>query len=615
MPFGTEITADGSAHFRLWAPAAQRVELLWSAGIEPPARSLKPLKMQRCEDGWQRLTLPEARAGDRYRYRLDDGLAVPDPAARFQPDDVHGPSQLIDPLAFDWGANEATWRGRPWHEAVIYELHVGAFSASGDYAGIERRLDYLLELGVTALELMPLADFPGQRNWGYDGALLYAPDASYGHPDALKRLIRAAHQRGLMVLLDVVYNHFGPEGNYLHCYAPAFFHSDRHTPWGAAIDFAGPQAHWVREFFIHNALYWIEEYRFDGLRLDAVDRIIDESQPDLLDALAERVQAGPGRDRQIHLILENDDNDARRYERAPMARTLIEPTPMGRAPMGKPRHFTAQWNDDLHHALHHLLTGETDGPYQDFVSSPGSGSGSSLGSGFGSSPRADSSPDTRACSEYSTTDLLARALTQGFAYQGEHSAFRAGKRRGTPSRHLPPAAMVNFLQNHDQAGNRAFGERLHQLIAPEALDAAFALILLAPSPPLLFMGEEFDAESPFLFFCDFGAELAAAVREGRRREFARSAAFADPASRARIPDPNDSETFERSRLNWGWREHIGRVTSAEPPDGSQQRRFRACQRLLALRRTRIEPLIPRIQQGWRGLRLWPRPAVGPLEHE
>ncbi|MFP4075721.1 MAG: alpha-amylase family glycosyl hydrolase, partial [Halochromatium sp.] len=340
MPFGTEIAADGSVHFRLWAPAARHVELLWSAGTGPPARSLKSLKMRPCEDGWHRLTLTEARAGDRYRYRIDGGLAVPDPAARFQPDDVHGPSQLIDPLAFDWGATEAAWRGRPWHEAVIYELHVGTFSASGDYAGIERRLDHLLELGVTALELMPLADFPGQRNWGYDGALLYAPDASYGHPDALKRLIRAAHQRGLMVLLDVVYNHFGPEGNYLHCYAPAFFRSDRHTPWGAAIDLDGPQAHWVREFFIQNALYWIEEYRFDGLRLDAVDRIIDTSEPDLLDALAERVQAGPGRDRRIHLILENDDNDARRYERVPIERASIERASSEPTPRGKPRHFT-----------------------------------------------------------------------------------------------------------------------------------------------------------------------------------------------------------------------------------------------------------------------------------
>ena len=568
MPFSAELLSKGGVEFRLWAPGAARVELLLTAGDDDSkgpnpctqdaaaTKTLTPrcVQMRRQTDGWYRLQVAEARAGDRYHYRIDGGLVVPDPASRFQPDDVHGASQLIDPLAFDWGETEARWRGRPWHEAVLYELHVGAFSASGDYAGVEARLDHLLELGVTAIELMPIADFPGRRNWGYDGALLFAPDAGYGRPHALKQLIRTAHERGLMVLLDVVYNHFGPEGNYLHAYAPAFFHSDRHTPWGAAIDFDGPLAPWVREFFIQNALYWLEEYRFDGLRLDAVDRILDTSQPDLLDELAARVQAGPGHDRQIHLILENDHNDARRYERDPG---------------GRPHQFTAQWSDDLHHALHQLLTGESDGPYQDFVSTP----------------------------ERSTTDLIACALTQGFAYQGEPSVFRDGRRRGSASAHLPPSAMVNFLQNHDQAGNRAFGERLHQLIPPEALDAALALILLAPSPPLLFMGEEFDAESPFLFFCDFGPELADTVREGRRREFARSAAFADPARRAAIPDPNDPETFERSRLDWHWRDPGGETTLAATDIDRQRRRFIDCRRLLALRRAHILPLIPLIEQG------------------
>ncbi|WP_242518751.1 malto-oligosyltrehalose trehalohydrolase [Halochromatium roseum] len=579
MPFGTEISAGGGTSFRLWAPSAKQVELLWSTDPKQPERSAR---MQRTDDGWHALELVEARTGDRYRYRIDNGLAVPDPASRFQPDDVHGPSQIVDPLAFDWGAAESAWHGRPWHEAVIYELHVGTFSTGGDYASIESRFDHLLELGVTAIELMPLADFPGQRNWGYDGALLYAPDACYGQPDELKRLIRAAHQRGLMVLLDVVYNHFGPEGNYLHCYAPAFFHPDRHTPWGAAIDLDGPQAHWVREFFIQNALYWLEEYRLDGLRLDAVDRILDTSQPDLLDELAQRVQAGPGRMRQIHLVLENDHNDARRYERTTK---------------GQPHHFTAQWNDDLHHALHHLVTGETDGPYQDFISD----ARSSPDSSSGSAPDSVLEPNARF--EDRTTQLVARALTQGFAYQGEPSAFRDGHRRGTPSWHLPPAAMVNFLQNHDQAGNRAFGERLHQLIPTEALDAAFALILLAPSPPLLFMGEEFDADSPFLFFCDFGPELADAVREGRRREFARSSGFTDAASRASIPDPNDPGTFTRSRLDWRWRDHPGKATGIDRryPDLSQQRRFSLCRRLLALRHAQIAPLIPLIEQGGKAL--------------
>jgi malto-oligosyltrehalose trehalohydrolase len=541
MPFGAQIDPLGGVAFRLWAPKSGRVDLHLRT-----AQGERAMRMTASDDGWHRLQVADARAGDRYHYRLDSGLAVPDPASRFQPDDIHGHSEIIDPAAFDWGPSELAWQGRPWHQSVIYELHVGSFGTNGDFAGVESRLEHLAEVGVTVIELMPLADFPGRWNWGYDGALLFAPDASYGRPDDLKRLVRAAHQRGLSVLLDVVYNHFGPEGNYLHCYAPGFFHPDRHTPWGAAIRFDGPDAHWVREFFIHNALYWLEEYRFDGLRLDAVDRIHDDSRPDILEELARRVHAGPGREREIHLILENDHNEARRY---------------ARDTNGRPRQFTAQWNDDLHHALHGLLTGETDGVYQDYEST----------------------------AERSTTHLLARALTQGFAYQGEPSRFRGGRKRGSPSAHLPPTAVVNFLQNHDQAGNRAFGERLHHLIPPQALDAALTLVLLAPSPPLLFMGEEFDAESPFLFFCDFGPDLADSVREGRRREFARSAGFTDEASRARIPDPNDPDTFERSRLDWH-----GLQTAA---DGPHRGRLAHCRHLLSVRRRAIEPLIPAIESG------------------
>jgi malto-oligosyltrehalose trehalohydrolase len=543
MPFGAEVLPGGGVRFRLWAPAARRVELLLTTGGAEHA-----LPMHAAGDGWHERLLDDAGPGTRYRYRCDGGLAVPDPASRFQPDDVHGPSEVIDPAAFHW--QDGGWRGRPWREAVIYELHAGAFSSGGGggggdgdrpggYAGIEARLDYLAGLGVTAVELMPLADFPGRRGWGYDGALLFAPDAVYGRPEHLKRLVQAAHARGLMVLLDVVYNHFGPEGNYLHLYAPAFFHQDRHTPWGAAIDFDGPQSRWVREFFIHNALYWLQEYRFDGLRLDAVDRIADSSEPDILEELADRVHDGPGREREIHLILENDHNDAQRYRRGPG---------------GAPVLFTAQWNDDFHHACHALLTGEQDGPYQDFHVRP--------------------------------LQALARALAEGFAYQGEASAFRDRRPRGTPSAHLPPLAFVSFLQNHDQAGNRAFGERLHQLVPPEAMDAALALLLLAPSPPLLFMGEEFDAPSPFLFFCDFGPELAAAVRDGRRREFARSAGFSDARSLEAIPDPNAALTFERSCLDW---------SCLEQP--RHRRRLTQVCALLRLRSDRIVPLLPRITRG------------------
>lgn len=540
MPFGATLMPAGGVHFRLWAPGATRIDLLLDQG-----RGEQTLAMPAAADGWFELTVPTAAPGQRYGYRIDAGLVVPDPASRFQPDDVHGRSEIIDPGAFPW--EDGDWRGRPWSEAVIYELHVGSFSAGGDYAGIAERLDHLVDLGVTAIELMPIADFPGRRNWGYDGALLFAPEASYGRPEALKHLVQCAHQRGLMVFLDVVYNHFGPEGNYLHCYAPQFFHPDRHTPWGAAIAFDGPQAHWVREFFIHNACYWLTEYHLDGLRLDAVDRIIDHSTPDLLEELATRVQQtlgwgtapGAAPARAIHLILENDHNQAHRYQRDAQ---------------GRPRQYTAQWNDDWHHACHALLTGEDDGPYQDFARAP--------------------------------LHWLARASAEGFAYQGERSAFRDGHPRGEPSADLPPLAWVTFLQNHDQAGNRAFGERLHQLIAPAAMDAALALLLLAPSPPLLFMGQEFDAPSPFLFFCDFGPELATAVRDGRRREFARSARFADPASRARIPDPNAEDSFQRSCLDWA---------ASERPAG--RHRLAWHRDLLALRRRHIQPLLAQISRG------------------
>ena len=558
--FGAEYLSESAVRFRLWAPSAKRVDLVLETGAVDGG-SAREERMKEAGDGWCELAVSGAAAGDRYRYRIDGDLLVPDPASRFQPDGVHGASEIIDPAAFQW--TDGDWTGRPWHEAVVYELHVGSCAggggpdgtglarasaaAPGTYAGVEAHLDRLADLGVTAIELMPLAECPGRWGWGYDGALLFAPKAGYGRPEDLKRLVQAAHARGLMVLLDVVYNHFGPEGNYLHRYAAPFFHPDRHTPWGAAIDFDGARSHWVREFFIQNALYWIEEYRFDGLRLDAVDRIIDARSPDVLDELAARVRAGPGRERHVHLVLENDFNDVRRYRRDGGGRSRL---------------FTAQWNDDFHHAFHALLTGEGDGPYQDFNGTPGR-----------------PAPMT-------PLEGLARALAEGFAYQGEPSAFRDDAARGTASAELPPLAFVNFLQNHDQAGNRAFGERLHQLVSADALDAALGVLLLAPSPPLLFMGEEMDAPSPFLFFCDFGPELAAAVREGRRREFARSAGFRDAASLAAIPDPNDPATFERSCVDWGL---------LDAP--AHRRRVEQVRALLALRRREILPLLPLIRRG------------------
>lgn len=527
MPFGAAVLVDGRVRFRLWAPSAERVDLC----LEPDSDCADPIEMVAEDDGWFALSTTRARNGSRYLYRIGGEHLVPDPASRFQPDDVHGASEVIEPLAWRW--TDTHWRGRPWHEAVIYELHVGAFTAAGDFDGVRGKLDYLARLGVTVIELMPVADFPGGRNWGYDGAALFAPDSRYGRPEALKALITAAHERGLMVLLDVVYNHFGPEGNYLHLYAPQFFNARHRTPWGAAIAFEGPRSHWVREFFIHNALYWLEEYHFDGLRLDAVHAIRDESRPDILTELAERVHAVFDGVRAVHLVLENDRNAAH-YLRRDGA--------------GATRWYAAQWNDDLHHALHVLLTGEADGYYVDYVDD--------------------------------AMHHLGRALGEGFSYQGECSVFRHGHPRGEPSGALPPQAFVAFLQNHDQIGNRAFGERLDTLARPAQMHAALALLLLGPSPPLLFMGQEWGCRQPFPYFCDFAPETAAQVRAGRQREFARFPAFRDPAARRGIPDPTDAGTFTSAILDW-----------KTPRSTAHAARLNLHRRLLSLRQRSLLPYL------------------------
>jgi len=492
------------------------------------------VELSRGDDGWFEATL-RAPAGTRYAYRVDGGLVVPDPASRYNPDDVHGRSEVVDSLAYEW--RDAPWQGRPWEEAVVYELHVGAFTPEGTFEAAVRRFDELADVGVTAIELMPVADFPGARNWGYDGVLQFAPDATYGPPEALKRLVDAAHARGLMVLLDVVYNHFGPDGNYLHAYAPQFFNPRHQTPWGAAINFDGEHSDVVRSFFVHNALYWLEEYHFDGLRLDAVHAIADDSRPDIVDELCARVRAHFGERRRVHLVLENDRNEASRLVRLD----------------SRPRLATAQWNDDFHHALHVVVTGEDDGYYSDYADRP--------------------------------AERFARALAEGFVYQGEPSAFRDGEMRGERSDHLPPTAFVNFAQNHDQIGNRALGERLATFGDPRALRAALACMLFAPSVPLLFMGEEFGATTPFLFFCAFEGELAHAVTEGRRNEFTRFAQFRDPAARERIPDPVAASTFDASKLDWQQR--------ASPAGREWLDFYRSC---LAERRERIVPLIGSIER-------------------
>jgi malto-oligosyltrehalose trehalohydrolase len=527
MPFGATPLATGGVQFHLWAPGVSGVALSLDDNRELP--------MTPTGAGWYELTVADAGPGSRYRFRLPDGLQVPDPASRHNPDDIHGPSEVIDPAAYDW--SDADWRGRPWEEAVLYELHVGSFTPAGTFAGVIERLDHLVELGVTGIELMPVSDFPGQRNWGYDGVLPFAPDAAYGRPEDLKRLVDAAHARGLMVLLDVVYNHFGPEGNYLHAYAPDFFNPRHQTPWGAAINFDGDNNRPVRDYFVHNVRYWLEEFHLDGLRLDAIHAIRDDSRPDIIEEIAAAFRAIPGR--HVHMVLENERNLAHYLDRDAQ---------------GQPRQATAQWNDDIHHVFHVLATGEDDGYYIDYADAP--------------------------------MRRLGRCLSEGFAYQGEPSPFDHEKPRGEPSAQLPTGAFINFLQNHDQIGNRAFGERLSHLTAPEIQEAVSAVLLLSPQPPMLFMGEEFAANQPFLFFCDFGPELAHAVTEGRRREFSRFARFADPAARERIPDPNALATFATCVLDWNTLDQAPHRTVLD-----QHRR------LLALRKQWITPRLAGMGNG------------------
>ena len=527
MPLGAELRPDGTVRFRLWAPAQERASLVFEGANA--AMPMTPL-----EDGWHELVTDRATPGNRYRFELMDGLQVPDPVSRYQPEDVHGPSEVIDPRAYQW--SDRAWRGFPWREAVVYELHVGSFTPEGTFRALIEKLGYLVDLGVTAIELMPIADFPGGRNWGYDGVLPFAPDGSYGRPEDLKALIDTAHAKGLMVFLDVVYNHFGPDGNYLPIYAPQFF-TDRHkTPWGNAVNFDGPSSGPVREFVIHNALYWIEEFHFDGLRLDAVHAIIDDGPKHVLEELAERVRALAG-ERRVHLILENEENQAHRLERGPA---------------GETRQYTAQWNDDVHHGLHTAATGEQAGYYAEYQGD---------------------------------TAKLARALAEGFAFQGEMMEYR-GEPRGEPSGHLPPTAFVAFIQNHDQVGNRAFGDRITAATPVEAVRAIAAVYLLAPQIPMLFMGEEWAAAQPFPFFCDFDEELAEAVRKGRREEFVRFPEFQDPKARERIPNPTAEETFQSAKLAW---------TDCSREPHAQWLAWYS--RILAVRRDKIVPRLTGVSGG------------------
>lgn len=505
--FGATVVAPNRTLFRLWAPDCEAVSL------EREGHSPEP--MTPAGGGWFEIEAP-CGAGTKYLFRVRPDLVVPDPAASAQDDDVHGLSVVVDHASYRW--TNTAWTGRPWHEAVIYELHVGAL---GGFRGVTAQMPRLAALGITAIELMPVAEFPGAHNWGYDGVLPYAPETGYGTPDELRTLVDTAHGHGIMVLLDVVYNHFGPDGNYLSAYASPFYRHDKMTPWGDAIDFRQEP---VRRFFIENAIFWLTEYRFDGLRFDAVHAIYGT---DFLHEMARDIRAATT-GRHIHLIVENEDNEAE----------LLRVATDGSG-------YDAQWADDVHHCMHTMLTGEIEAYYEEFA------------------PQA--------------ATLLARCLKDGFAFQEPRSP--GGTRRGSQSSHLPPTSFVICLQNHDQIGNRAFGERLGKLAPKPALEAATALLLLTPQVPLLFMGQEWGSDTPFLYFASHTGELAEAVRQGRRKEFERFSAFNNPEFRENIPDPIDPDTFEASRPETGH--------AADDDEWSELHRT-----LLAIRAMEIVPRIP-----------------------
>lgn len=482
---GANRLPDGSWEFLVWAPHARTVSVHFVSGC----REIIPTDP--LADGYHRATIKTLTPGSEYFYKLDGVRDLPDPASRFQPQGVHGPSRIVDPEAFRW--TDGKWNGIPLGRSIFYELHVGTYTSEGSFDAVIPHLQELAALGVTTIELMPIAQFPGSRNWGYDGVYMFAPQNSYGGPESLQRLVNAAHQQGLAVALDVVYNHLGPEGNYLSAYGPYF--TDRYrTPWGQAINFDGEGSDEVRRFFIENALYWLEDYHFDALRLDAVHGIFDFGARHFLAELKSSVADLSQRlGRPLHLIAESDLNDSR---------LLADPERGGYG-------LDAQWSDDFHHSVHTLLTRENLGYYSDFGGIP----------------------------------PLATTLRDGWYYSGQHSNHRK-RGHGNSAHGISPAKFVVCSQNHDQIGNRAAGERLSSLVNFEALKLAAGITLLSPFVPMLFMGEEYGENAPFQYFTSHGdPDLVEAVRRGRREEFA---AFGWEGI---VPDPQDEQTFARSSLN------------------------------------------------------------------
>ncbi|MCL5962079.1 MAG: malto-oligosyltrehalose trehalohydrolase [Chloroflexi bacterium] len=496
LDMGANVLPGGGVRFRVWAPAARAVEVELHVDGGTLHHNLLPKG-----DGMFAAVVSGAGRGTRYKFRLDGGASYPDPFSRSQPEGVHGPSEVVDPHVFPW--SDAAWPGLGAEGLIIYECHVGTFTEQGTFDSLIDQLPELKRLGITALELMPVAEFPGRWNWGYDGVDLYAPTRNYGGTEGLRRLADAAHRNGLGVILDVVYNHLGPDGNYLRAYSPSYFTDRYTTPWGDALNYDGQDSQWVRLYVVQNVCYWLNEYHLDGLRLDATHAIFDSSPTNIMSEIVQKARRSVPSHRSVVLIAENDSNEVR----------FIRPVAEGG------HGFDAVWADDFHHSVHTLLTGENEGYYRDYPPS---------------------------------SDAIAQTVREGFLYQGEHSA-HMGRPRGTKVSDEPASRFVFCLQNHDQIGNRAFGSRLTQLIDLGRYSVASALLLLSPETPLLFMGQEFAASTPFLYFTDHKPDLGKLVTRGRREEFKAFRAFRDPSTRGRIPDPQAESTFRQSRLDFGER--------------------------------------------------------------
>jgi maltooligosyltrehalose trehalohydrolase len=495
LPIGAEILAQG-VHFRVWAPLRHKVEVVFDSGGDS-------ISLTKEEGGYFSGVAPEAKAGTRYRFRLDGGDNLyPDPASRLQPERVHGPSEVVDPDAFKW--SDAGWAGIDAHGQVLYEMHIGTFTTEGTWEAAAKQLPELKALGITCVEMMPIADFPGRFGWGYDGVDLFAPTMLYGNPDDLRRFIDDAHAIGIGVILDVVYNHIGPDGNYLTQFSDSYFSEKHKNDWGDSLNFDGAGAAGVREFFISNASYWISEYHFDGFRFDATQAIIDDSKDHILAAITRAARSAAG-SRKIYLITENEPQETR----------------IVRSPERGGFGMDALWNDDFHHSAAVALIGRNEAYFSDYKGNP--------------------------------QEFIA-AVKWGYLYQGQQYLWQ-GKRRGTPAFDLPHTAFVNYIQNHDQVANYAHGQRIHELSSVAQFRAMTALLLLAPQTPLLFQGQEFAASSSFHYFADHNPELGRLICEGRKREHAQFPSVAQPEMQAALRDPTTIQTFERCKLKLNERKH------------------------------------------------------------